>query len=134
MRLVSYSVQKGAIMTRSALTATQPRQVHKSDNRIFFRNPLYDVKTHIKNVNTGERFEAFVKDISGSGMGLSTAQEFPSGTIFEISLEIPDGFGSLKLLGKVVWSKTMDFLGPRAGVMILNPRFMSVSRILKLFF
>lgn len=121
-------------MTRLALAVSQTRQVSKSDNRIFFRNALYDIKTHIKNVNTGERFEAFVKDISGSGMGLSTAQEFSPGTIFEISLEIPDGFGTLKLLGKVVWSKTMDFLGPRAGVAILNPRFMSVSRILKLFF
>lgn len=106
----------------------------KSDSRIFFRNPLFDVKTHIKNVNTGERFDAFVKDLSGSGMGLSTPQEFPSGTIFEISLDIPDGFGPLKLLGKVVWSKDLDFFGCRTGVVILNPRFMSVSRILKLFF
>lgn len=121
-------------MTRSGLAAVQTRQVVKSDNRIFFRNQLYDVKTQIKNVNTGERFEALLKDISGSGMGLSTTQECPVGTIFEISLEIPDGFGSLKLLGRVVWSRTVDFFGYRTGVTILNPRFMSVSRILKLFF
>jgi hypothetical protein len=121
-------------MIRSGLTAVQTRQVAKSDNRIFFRNPLYDIKAQIKNVNTGERFEALLKDISGSGMGLSTAQECSAGTIFEISLEIPDGFGSLKLLGKVVWSRTIDFFGYRTGVVILNPRFMSVSRILKLFF
>ncbi|MBI5873534.1 MAG: PilZ domain-containing protein [Candidatus Omnitrophica bacterium] len=108
--------------------------VVKTDNRIFFRNPLYDVKTNIKNVNTGERFDAFVKDVSGSGMGIATSCAFAAGTIFEISLEIPDGFGPLKLLGRVVWSKETDFLGYRTGVTILNPRFMSVSRILKLFF
>jgi hypothetical protein len=120
------------IKTEGALLGSS--RVVKTDNRIFFRNPLYDVKTNIKNVNTGERFDAFVKDISGSGMGLSTTREFPVGNIFELSLEIPDGFGPLKLLGKVVWSKETDFLGVRTGVVILNPRFMSVSRILKLFF
>jgi len=109
-------------------------QVVKSDNRIFFRNQLYDVKAQVKNVNTGGRFTAFLKDISGSGMGLATSEEFSRGTIFEISLEIPDGFGPLKLLGRVVWSKELDFFGVRTGVVILNPRFMSVSRILKLFF
>jgi hypothetical protein len=108
--------------------------VVRTDNRIFFRNPLFDVKTGIKNVNTGERFEAFVKDISGSGMGIATSCEFSTGTIFEISLEIPDGFGPLKLLGRVVWSREVNFLGYKTGVVILNPRFMSVSRILKLFF
>lgn len=106
----------------------------KSDNRIFYRNPLYDVKTQIKNVNTGERLEAHVKDISGSGMGLSTSRPFSAGTIFEIAIEIPDGFGPLKLLGRVVWSKDADLYGSRTGVVILNPRFMSVSRILKLFY
>lgn len=121
-------------MIKSEISSVETRAVIKTDNRIFFRNSLYDVKTHIKNVNTGERFEAFVKDISGSGMGLATSQEFAAGTIFEISLEIPDGFGPLKLLGRVVWSKEVNFFGPRTGVVILNPRFMSVSRILKLFF
>ncbi len=121
-------------MIRTELVSHEARQVVKTDNRIFFRNPLYDVKTSVKNVNTGERFDAFVKDISGSGMGLATADEFSCGTIFEISLEIPDGFGPLKLLGRVVWSKDVDFFGCRTGVVILNPRFMSVSRILKLFF
>jgi len=121
-------------MAKSELINTQTPGVVKSDNRIFFRNQLYDVKTSVKNVNTGERFNAFIKDISGSGMGLSTGQGFSAGTIFEIALEIPDGFGPLKLLGKVVWSREMDFFGHRTGVVILNPRFMSVSRILKLFF
>lgn len=121
-------------MNKPHAVLTQEPVAVKSDNRIFFRNPLYDVKTSIKNVNTGERFDAFVKDISGSGMGIATAREFRAGTIFEISLEIPDGFGPLKLLGRVVWSKEIDFLGHRTGVTILNPRFMSVSRILKLFF
>lgn len=121
-------------MVRSALAPLETHNVVKTDNRIFFRNPLFDVKTQIKNVNTGERFEAFIKNISGSGMGLSTTREFPSGTIFEISLEIPDGFGPLKLLGKVVWSREFGLFGPKTGVVILNPRFMSVSRILKLFF
>lgn len=121
-------------MIKTGNASLETRGVVKSDNRIFFRNPLYDVKTQIKNVNTGERFEAFVKDISGSGMGLATAHDFSSGSIFEISLEIPDGFGPLKLLGKVVWSREVDFFGYRTGVVILNPRFMSVSRILKLFF
>jgi hypothetical protein len=106
----------------------------KTDSRIFFRNAVYDVKAQIKNVHTGERFQAFVKDISGSGMGLSANQRFDRDSIFEIALEIPDGFGPLKLLGKVVWSKDMDYLGLRTGVTILNPRFMSVSRILRLFF
>ena len=121
-------------MMNQTVSSLETRPVLKTDNRIFFRNPLYDVKTQIKNVNTGERFEAFLKDLSGSGMGLSTSIKFSPGTIFEISLEIPDGFGPLKLLGKVVWSKETDFLGPRTGVVILNPRFMSVSRILKLFY
>lgn len=121
-------------MMRSAVMEAQAGHLSKIDNRIFFRNPLYDVKTQVKNINTGERFEAFLKDISGSGMGLATGKEFPNGTVFELSLDIPDGFGPLKLLGKVVWSKDMDFLGHRTGVVILNPRFMSVSRILKLFF
>ncbi|MDD5019383.1 MAG: PilZ domain-containing protein [Candidatus Omnitrophica bacterium] len=105
-----------------------------NDHRIFYRNPLYNVKTQIKNVNTGERLEAFVKDISGSGMGLSTSRVFSPGTIFEIAMEIPDGFGPLKLLGRVVWSRDADLLGVRTGVVVLNPRFMSVSRILKIFF
>lgn len=121
-------------MMRSGAALAEISPVVKSDNRIFFRNLLYEVKSHIKNVNTGERFDAFVKDISGSGMGLATAHTFSEGTIFEISLEIPDGFGPLKLLGRVVWSKEVDFFGFRTGVVILNPRFMSVSRILKLFF
>lgn len=121
-------------MMKSQAVLSQVPSPVKSDNRIFFRNPLYDVKTNIKNVNTGERFDAFVKDISGSGMGIATSREFGAGTIFEISLEIPDGFGPLKLLGRVVWSKELDFFGHRTGVTILNPRFMSVSRILKLFF
>ena len=121
-------------MLKTVAASSGVRNVVKNDNRIFFRNPLYDVKTQIKNVNTGERFEAFVKDMSGSGMGLSTPQVFPSGTIFQISLDIPDGFGPLKLLGRVVWSNDADFFGSRTGVVILNPRFMSVSRILKLFF
>jgi hypothetical protein len=121
-------------MMRAEVALPEVRHVVKSDNRIFFRNLLYDVKSNVKNVNTGERFDAVIKDISGSGMGLSMAHEFSPGTIFEISLEIPDGFGPLKLLGRVVWSKEADFLGHRTGVVILNPRFMSVSRILKLFF
>ena len=121
-------------MIKTEVMPMETHRVVKSDNRIFFRNPLYDVKTHIKNVNTGERLDAFVKDISGSGMGLATSQECACGSIFEISLEIPDGFGPLKLLGRVVWSKDTDILGYRTGVVILNPRFMSVSRILKLFF
>lgn len=106
----------------------------KTDNRIFLRNPLYDVKTQVKNVNTGERFEAFVRDISGSGMGLSTSRVFSSGTIFEIAIEIPDGFGPLKLLGRVVWSKEAEAESARTGIVVLNPRFMTVSRILKLFY
>ena len=110
------------------------RPVIKTDNRIFFRNPLHGVQTQIKNVNSGDRFDAVVKDISGSGMGLDTPREFAQGTVFEISLEIPDGFGPLKLLGRVVWSKNADYAGVHTGVVILNPRFMSVARILKLFF
>lgn len=121
-------------MMKTEVASLEKAHVIKSDNRIFFRNPLYDVKARIKNINTGERFDAFVKDISGSGMGLSMHQDSPAGTVFEISLDIPDGFGPLKLLGKVVWSRAADFLGNRTGVVILNPRFMSVSRILKLFF
>jgi len=110
------------------------RPVVKTDNRIFFRNPLYDVRASIKNVNTGERFEASIKDISGSGMGLSTPETLAAGTVLEISVDIPDGFGPLKLLGRAVWSQPLDFFGVRTGVTILNPRFMSVARILKLFF
>ena len=121
-------------MIKTELEPRGMRSIVKADNRIFFRNPLYDVKSQVKNVNTGERFDAFIKDISGSGMGLATSQVFSAGTIFEISLEIPDGFGPLKLLGRVVWSKEVDFFGTKTGVVILNPRFMSVSRILKLFF
>lgn len=121
-------------MIKSDVVATQVPPVVKSDSRIFFRNPIYDVKAQVKNVNSGERFSAFIKDISGSGMGLSCGQQFGSGTIFEIALEIPDGFGPLKLLGRVVWSRELDYLGYRTGIVILNPRFMSVSRILKLFF
>lgn len=121
-------------MIRSEISLARVPSSVRTDNRIFFRNPLYDVKTHIKNVNTGERFDAFVRDISGSGLGIATTCEFSTGTIFEISLEIPDGFGPLKLLGRVVWSKEINFLGYKTGVVILNPRFMSVSRILKLFF
>lgn len=117
----------------SAVASSMP-EVVKSDNRIFFRNSLYDVKARIKNVNTGEYFDGFIKDVSGSGMGMATSRYFNPGVVFEISLEIPDGFGPLKLLGRVVWSKETDFLGHRTGIVILNPRFMSVSRILKLFF
>jgi len=120
-------------MMRSEV-AVAPAPGTKTDNRIFFRNPIYEVKAQIKNILTGERFSAFVKDLSGSGMGLSTSEVFPQGTIFEITLEIPDGFGPLKLLGRVVWSREADLSGHRTGVVILNPRFMSVSRILKLFF
>ena len=119
---------------RSLGASLEKNPVVKSDNRIFFRNPLYDVKANIKNVNTGERLNALVKDISGSGMGLSMDRTISSGTIFEIALDIPDGFGPLKLLGKVVWSRAGDYFGHKTGVVILNPRFMSVSRILKLFF
>jgi hypothetical protein len=121
-------------MMRHSGVAEEARPMVKTDSRIFFRNPLYDVRTQIKNVNTGDRFDALVKDISGSGMGLGTPREFPQGTVFEIALEIPDGFGPLKLLGRVVWSKMADFSGARTGIVILNPRFMSVARILKLFF
>lgn len=121
-------------MIKQDVMTYETTPVVKADNRIFFRNPLYDVKTQIKNVNTGERSEAFVKDISGSGMGLATGSLCSTGSILEIALEIPDGFGPLKLLGRVVWSKNMDFLGCRTGVAILNPRFMSVARIIKLFF
>ena len=121
-------------MIKATFVSPQVRNIVRTDNRIFFRNLLYDVKTQVKNVNTGERFSAFVKDLSGSGMGLATSESFSAGTIFEISLEIPDGFGPLKLLGRVVWSKEVDFFGYKTGVVILNPRFMSVSRILKLFF
>lgn len=119
---------------RTETVALQESKIKKSDNRIFFRNPLYDVKTQIKNVNTGERFEAFLKDLSGSGMGLTSAALCAVGAILEIALDLPDGFGPLKLLGRVVWSKEEDISGCRSGVAILNPRFMSVSRILKLFF
>ncbi len=122
------------MMRSEAATAVRDRCVIKTDNRIFFRNPLYDVKTNIRNINTGKRSDAFLKDISGSGMGISSSTEFTSGSILEISLEIPDGFGPLKLLGRVVWSKEIDLFGYRTGVVILNPRFMSVSRLLKLFF
>jgi hypothetical protein len=111
-------------MMRHSGVAEEARPMVKTDSRIFFRNPLYDVRTQIKNVNTGDRFDALVKDISGSGMGLGTPREFPQGT----------GFGPLKLLGRVVWSKMADFSGARTGIVILNPRFMSVARILKLFF
>ena len=119
---------------RHSGAVVEARPVVKTDNRIFFRNPVYDVPTQIKDVATGDRFDALVKDISGSGMGLGTHRDFSQGTVFEISLEIPDGFGPLKLLGRVVWSKGGDFSGARTGVIILNPRFMSVARILKLFF
>ncbi|MFH0877283.1 MAG: PilZ domain-containing protein [Candidatus Omnitrophota bacterium] len=121
-------------MKTETAVALEKYNVIKSDHRIFFRNPLYDVRAHVKNVNTGERLEASVKDLSGSGMGMALPQEIQPGTIFEIALDIPDGFGPLKLLGKVVWSGAADFMGWRSGVVILNPRFMSVSRILKLFF
>ena len=121
-------------MIRAEAVTEHVPGVVKIDSRIFFRNPLYDVKTSIKNVNTGDRFDAFVKDISGSGMGIATPLGFSPGTIFEISIEIPDGFGPLKILGRVVWSKEVGFMGYKTGVVILNPRFMSVSRMLKLFF
>jgi hypothetical protein len=121
-------------MIKSEFVVAQAPPAVKSDNRIFFRNLVYDVKAQVKNVNNGERFGACIKDISGSGMGLSTGQQFGAGTIFEIALEIPDGFGPLKLLGRVVWSRELNYLGYRTGIVILNPRFMSVSRILKLFF
>lgn len=104
------------------------------DNRVFLRSPLYDLSVSIRNVNTGEKFFARGRDISGSGMGFMTQQEFPVGTIFEVSLEIPNDFGFLKLLGKVIWSRRDEYLGCTTGVAILNPRFMAVSRILKLFF
>ncbi|HQP92053.1 MAG TPA: PilZ domain-containing protein [Candidatus Omnitrophota bacterium] len=120
-------------MIKTETLSTRP-QLSSIDNRIFFRNPLLDAKANIKNVETGERFDAFVKDISGSGMGIATSKEFSKDTVFEISLEIPDGFGPLKILGKVIWSRELGLYGFRTGVVILNPRFMSVSRILKLFF
>lgn len=106
----------------------------RTDGRIFSRSSLYDVKAQIKNVNTGERFDGVIRDISGSGMGLRLPQDTPRETVLEISLEIPDGFGFLKLLGKVVWAKDSGFRGYQTGVSILNPRFMAVSRILELFF
>jgi len=121
-------------MMKSEIAVSSRPDINKIDNRIFFRNSLYDAKASIKNVDNGERFDAFVKDISGSGMGIATSKEFSNGTVFEISLEIPDGFGPLKILGRVVWSREVDLFGHRTGVVILNPRFMSVSRILKLFF
>ncbi|MGE5280630.1 MAG: PilZ domain-containing protein [Deltaproteobacteria bacterium] len=123
-------------MTRSSVIAAPAPAgaVVKTDNRIFFRNQLYDVRASVKNVNTGARFEGAIKDISGSGMGLSTPEIVAPGTVLEISLEIPDNFGPLKLLGRAVWSQSLDFFGVRTGVTILNPRFMSVARILKLFF
>lgn len=104
------------------------------DGRIFLRHPLYDLNIGIKNVNTGQKFLARAKDISGSGMAFMTTLEFPQGTILEISLEVPNGFGYLKLLGKVVWSKQEELFGCVTGVVILNPRFMAISRVLKLFF
>ena len=121
-------------MIKEERLSVAERDTSKNDNRIFSRNPMYDVKALIKNINTGERFNAFMKDISGSGIGLSTPEEFRRGTVFEVSLEIPDGFGPLKLLGRVAWSKEAQYLGCRTGLEILNPRFMTVSRILKLFF
>ncbi len=121
-------------MIRTSGATVTARPVVKTDNRIFFRNPLYDVRASVKNVTTGERFEALIKDLSGSGMGLSTPTTITPGTVMEIALEIPDGFGPLKLLGRAVWSRSVDFFGVRTGVTILNPRFMSVARILKLFF
>ncbi len=121
-------------MIRDELLLSPQNTAVKTDNRIFFRNPLYDVKAQIKNINTGEKLDAFIKDISGSGMGLSMPETIAAGTVMEISLEIPDGFGPLKLLGRAVWSQPVDFFGVRTGVAILNPRFMSVARILKLFF
>ncbi len=121
-------------MTRPSSAPVTPHAAVKTDKRIFFRNPLYDVRASVKNVTTGERFDALIKDISGSGMGLSTPVPILVGTVMEIALEIPDGFGPLKLLGRAVWSRSIDFFGVRTGVTILNPRFMSVARILKLFF
>jgi hypothetical protein len=121
-------------MIRTSSVPVTTRPTVKTDNRIFFRNALYDVRASVKNVNTGERSQALIKDISGSGMGLSMPETVAAGTVMEISLEIPDGFGPLKLLGRAVWSQPVDFFGVRTGVAILNPRFMSVARILKLFF
>lgn len=122
------------IKTESAPFSSGIGTMQKTDGRIFSRSFLYDVKANIKNVNTGERFDGVIKDISGSGMGLTLPHDTPKETVLEISLEIPDGFGFLKLLGKVVWAKDSGFMGHRTGVSILNPRFMAVSRILELFF
>ncbi len=121
-------------MLKSEFCVLQPAGSAVIDNRIFLRSPLYDLCVSIRNVNTGEKFFARARDISGSGMGFMIEREFSIGTIFEISLEIPNDFGFLKILGRVIWSRHDEFLGFTTGVVILNPRFMAVSRILKLFF
>lgn len=121
-------------MIKSEFCDTQISGDAAIDHRIFLRSPLYDLNVSIRNINTGEKFFARGRDISGSGMGFVMEREFSEGTIFEIALEIPNDFGFLKLLGKVVWSGHDTLLGFTTGVVILNPRFMAVSRILKLFF
>jgi hypothetical protein len=100
------------------------------DRRVFAR---LEVNFPLRFVDpySGRECEGKVVDISANGVGMMTDFGLTEETQLEMWLDIPDHHESLRLQGKVVWSRIVSSRECRMGVLLKGQELLSLGRILK---
>lgn len=106
-----------------------PEQGHvekRSLVRFLIAIPLKYAEISIKKL-TGN----YTYDISGSGVGLITAEELPVKTPLSICLKIPDNGEEIVLETEVIWSKQIEPSGYRSGLKLKYTQIKPIPLVLR---
>jgi len=111
------------------------------ERRIFERISLpiklfYEVKTRPKIIR-----ESKSKDISGNGICISLKEKLLPKTDLLIKIDIGDSKNSIRLNGKVAWSRRVEIVGDSGpivyydtGVELINADPININRIITYFY
>lgn len=97
---------------------------------MFERLPArFPTKFHDSSLDYG--VDVFLKDMSGSGVGIRTREKFFLDDMVSLDVKVPDGHAPIPLNGRVCWVKEVAPGAFEAGVEFHRVNFLRVARLTK---
>lgn len=106
------------------------QNLEEKERRVFERLPV-ELSLKYFSFHSNKEYQAQITDSSADGIGLSTEERLPVGTLLEIWFSIPDTDRMLYTRGEVIWSKMIKTNKYRVGVKLEKTDLMGFSRILQ---
>lgn len=105
--------------------------MYQGERRIFERFRA-NFSAEVKHFGSQEANPAKCRDVSASGVGVVSEQEFIPNINLEICLGIPNGHPPFRGKARVVWSKKMGEDRWHTGLEFKKPDLMGIRRVLPL--